>query len=72
MNKEPICHSHITDELPSDHPWAFWQVCCVDCGDLVHAGNNECMTTWFEWKDHAHCGRCFAETLLKSGVLEDA
>jgi hypothetical protein len=66
---EPLVHSHHTDVLDDDHPHAFESVCCQHCGTLVHADNNECMTTWVEWGNHVLCGMCFAP-LLADGVLE--
>ena len=56
---EPIIHSHITDELPEGHPLAYDQVECLDCGVLVHAGNNECMQTWIETGMGNFCTECF-------------
>lgn len=67
---EPIIHSGITDCLSSDHPLAFESVRCKQCGELVHASNNECMQTWVECQDGNLCGKCFGELLIKTeGVL---
>lgn len=55
---EPLIHSHIDDGLPDGHRWQWEQVHCKSCGDLVHAGNNECMETWFEFGDAAACAEC--------------
>ena len=64
--REPVCHSHITDCLPDDHPLAYERVHCNKCGEMVHC-ENECMQTWFEVSHSAVlCGECFAEYLLKS------
>lgn len=69
LDGEPLIHSHHTDGLDDDHPHAWECVFCQHCGTMVHAGNNECMTTWLEWGPHVICGRCFAP-LLAEGVLE--
>ena len=74
--REPIIHSHITDVLPGDHPWAHENVCCNKCGRLVHAFNNECMTTWVETGEGPKCFACFfweaGETLNEGLGLPDA
>jgi len=57
---EPLIHSHITDCLPDDHPLARTNVHCVACSRLVHAFNNETMTTWVESGLGAFCLQCFA------------
>lgn len=64
---EPKIHSHIEDSLPATHPLAFVQVHCDECDELVHAGNNECMQTWFEFVDANVCASCVGEL---DGVLE--
>jgi hypothetical protein len=51
-------HSHVEDELPDGHPLQWQQVQCVACGVLVHAGNNECMQTWFEFSNANVCAPC--------------
>lgn len=56
--REPLIHSHATDCLPEDNPLAFEQVHCRSCGVLVHAGNNECMQTWFEFEGGNACAQC--------------
>lgn len=58
--KEPVLHSHIEDGLPDDHPLAYKSVGCVVCDKSVHAGNNECMSTWVETGKGAFCIKCFA------------
>lgn len=63
---EPRIHSHITDELPDDHPLAFVAVECKRCNVLVHIGN-ECMQTWVETGQGAYCLTCFA-VLCDNGV----
>jgi hypothetical protein len=57
---DPILHSHIEDGLPDDHLQAWQQVRCNVCWALVHAGNNECMSTWVETGEGAFCIKCFA------------
>lgn len=49
MSDEPLIHSHLDDELPMGHPWAYESVYCDKCKVMVHANNNECMQTWIEW-----------------------
>lgn len=61
MSNEPILHSHIDDGLPQNHPLADDNVHCVICGDMVHAGNNECMQTWVETGKGPHCLKCFVD-----------
>ena len=56
---EPILHSHVSDVLPDDHKLAFKQVNCNKCKELVHAGNNECMQTWFETEYGNYCTNCW-------------
>ena len=67
--REPLIHSHITDELLDDHPLAFKTVDCEKCGVMVHASNNECMQTWVETGEGNYCLRCFAK--LTGEVIED-
>jgi hypothetical protein len=77
---EPIFHSHLTDELPQDHPLANEDVYCqthrsLGCCDssMLHAFNNECMRTWVEFADKTVCAESFAKFLLRgNGVLSDA
>lgn len=57
---EPKIHSHIEDCLDDDHPLAFEQVRCAKCGELVHAGNNECMQTWVETGQGNYCVVCWS------------
>ena len=76
---EPIIHSHIEDMLPDDHPLAFEQVHCDakfphKCNGLLHAANNECMTTWIEFAGKNICAEAFALFLLSDfhcGVLRE-
>ena len=65
---EPLIRSHVTDVLPEDHPLAYEQVDCDRCGTIIHAGNNECMTTWIEWGPYKLCGEC-AVPCFQHGVL---
>ena len=69
--KEPQIHSHITDELPSDHPLVNEQVTCDHpaCQELIHAFNNECMQTWVETGQGNFCIECFSRYATK--VLSD-
>jgi len=73
---EPIIHSHLTDELDKDHLLAFKQVYCDarrthECNGLLHAANNECMTTWIEFAGLNVCAEIFAHYVLNKadGVL---
>lgn len=65
---EPLIHSHHTDVLPEEDPRAHTMIECGHCGSLVHADNNECMTTWVEWGPYVLCSDCFIP-LLANGVL---
>ncbi len=76
-SQDPVCHSHVDDILPDDHPLAFRQVYChssrhkIKNSPLLHAGNNECMQTWFEFSNIALCEQCFIKYLSYSnGVIE--
>ena len=62
---EPLIHSHMDDVLPDDHPLANDQVCCLKCGGLVHAANNECMSTWVEIRKKPFCLSCAAPVFQK-------
>jgi hypothetical protein len=66
--EEPIVHSHHIDVLPEDHPKAYESVRCERCNVMVHAFNNECMTTWIEWGTHIMCGRCFSPLLCEGSL----
>jgi hypothetical protein len=71
--RELKIHSHITDMLSDDHQLAFESVYCTQCGDMVHACNNECMQTWIEWKNKGACLICFAAfAQLHANALERA
>lgn len=79
MITEPRIHSHIEDGLPDDHPLAEEVVVCRRCKHMVHACNNEAMTTWLETGNGNFCFPCFVEILKFTGtyphigweVLED-
>jgi hypothetical protein len=70
MTGEPQIHSHITDILPTDHRLAFTAIYCGSCKAMLHAFNNECMTTWVESGLGNFCLACFA-ALPDSDALED-
>ena len=59
--KTPKLHSHIEDGLPNGHPLAYECVYCTMCGEMLHAGNNECMQTWVETGRGNFCIPCFAQ-----------
>ena len=61
--REPTLHSHITDSLREADPRAFTTVNCVRCGRMIHAANNECMTTWFDTGVGELCLECFLHEL---------
>jgi len=66
-NQEPVIHSHRSDELPDNHPLAFSDEVFCSCGKMLHAFNNECMTTWVEIPNYqcpaepnqTFCWECF-------------
>ena len=58
---DPKLHSHIEDGLPNEHPLTFKSVYCPICGEMLHAGNNECMQTWVETGRGNFCIPCFAQ-----------
>lgn len=65
---EPVVHSHITDGLHPDEPLASMTIYCENCGTMVHAANNECMTTWIETGSGNYCLPCFVA--LTNGVVD--
>ncbi len=67
---EPKIHGHIEDLLEKNHPLAFKSVHCKDCESLVHAANNECMSTWVETGIGNYCLRCFIKMLNKRDCIE--
>lgn len=44
---EPVFH-FFDDCLPETDQRAYDSIYCRDCSELVHAGNNETMTAWFD------------------------
>ncbi len=56
--EEPQLHTHATDCLPDEHPFAHETVECTGCGTMLHAFNNECMRAWVEFHDGGMCLRC--------------
>lgn len=82
--RDPILHTHVTDRLPDDHPLAYQQVWCEGDAHktlaafagrlpgesvLLHAGNNECMTTWVETGKGPRCLACFTDELGDDGKV---
>lgn len=68
---EPKIHSHMTDELPGDHPRAYDCIMCdaEGCKNMLHASNNECMQTWIETDNGNFCTDCFKlGKILKYGL----
>lgn len=51
-------HDHAEDALPNAHPLAFEDVFCKRCGEMLHAGNNECMQAWVETGKGNYCVEC--------------
>ena len=68
--REPEIHSHITDLLPDEHPLAYKSVHCEICMDMLHAANNECMSTWVETGVGNFCLLCFIKILVRCNSLE--
>ena len=58
ISQEPKIHSGADDELPEEHPLAYETVYCAECRKMLHAGYNECMTTWIEFTDANVCAEC--------------
>jgi len=58
---EPLFHYFDDGFVDESHPMAWVGQHCVFCGTIVHAGNNETMTAWFETGIGAVCFNCFAE-----------
>jgi len=65
---ELLIHSHLEDMLPDDHPWAFAAIYCPRCDKMLHAGNNECMSTWVEFDGKVLCLMCLVESAGTSGL----
>lgn len=63
--RDPILHTHVEDVLPDAHPRAFETILCDGarygwpCREMLHAFNNECMTTWVETGKGNFCLACF-------------
>jgi hypothetical protein len=55
---EPRFH-FFEDCLPESDTRSYECIWCVDCVDLVHAGNNETMQAWFDSVIGAICLDCF-------------
>lgn len=58
-SRDPVFHAGIADCLPDTDPLAQTSICCVNCGEMVHAFNNETMKEWFETGKGAWCWDCF-------------
>jgi formylmethanofuran dehydrogenase subunit E len=56
-----VMHTHISDGLPAKHPLCNRHVACDRCDELVHAENNECVQTWFEFRGHVLCASCLKQ-----------
>lgn len=63
--KEPQIHSGIEDGLKEDHIKANESLYCEKCDAMIHAFNNECMTTWVESGKGSYCISCFVEEYNK-------
>ncbi len=62
---DPIIHSDHTDVLDEEHPWAYCDIFCATCSNMLHADNNECMRPWIEWQKVALCAKCAAQFLTE-------
>jgi hypothetical protein len=60
MSCEPQFH-FFEDCLPELDIRAYQTIMCVDCTDMVHAGNNETMQAWFDTVIGAVCLECFTK-----------
>jgi len=60
MSCEPRFH-FFEDCLPESDIRAYQSIMCVDCNDMVHAGNNETMNAWFDTALGAICISCFTD-----------
>ena len=70
-DQEPLIHSGITDALDDGHPLAHETVYCggSTCrATMLHAGNNENMTTWVETSKGNYCLPCFTALDEADGV----
>ena len=69
--QEPLIHSGITDVLDGEHPLAHETVYCDGAAcraTMLHAGNNENMTTWVEAHKGNYCLPCFTALDEADGV----
>lgn len=69
LRAEPLIHTHDTDLLPESHPLAYECVYCERCESMLHCSNNECMSTWVEWKQRYLCGKCFGQLLVEDPAV---
>ena len=69
MTGEPLIHSHVTDILPGNHPFADRRVYCTRCDALLHMQTNRCMRTWIESGRGNYCLRCFV--VVAGGLAPD-
>lgn len=70
-DQEPLIHSGITDVLDDEHPLAHETVYCDGAAcraTMLHAGNNENMTTWVETPKGNYCLPCFTALDEADGV----
>jgi hypothetical protein len=67
---EPLIHSGITDVLDETHPLAHETTYCdgANCAEMLHACNNENMTTWVEAHKGNYCLPCFTALDEADGV----
>lgn len=72
LRSEPIMHTQETDVLPNSHPLVWECVECEHCSASCHCSNNECMSTWVEWRSRILCGRCFAAVLIEHSAMDFA
>jgi hypothetical protein len=63
-------HSGLTDVLGDEHPLAYETTYCdgADCAQMLHACNNENMTTWVEAHKGNYCLSCFTALDEADGV----
>jgi hypothetical protein len=68
--EEPLIHSGITDVLDGTHPLANETTYCDGdhCAQMLHACNNENMTTWVEAHKGNYCLPCFTALDEADGV----
>lgn len=59
----PTLHTDDEDCLPDGHPLQHEFVNCTGCGELLHAGHNECMQDWLETSGGNFCLPCLAPNL---------